>query len=159
MVIHRHHPPPGIPLRLRCTFCHSGTSRLHPNHRPTDSLGTRARTSRLQHRFSTLFPLAAHRRSHSPRRPRGLLPRTEEVLRINHNIGGCGVVADPIHAPSRAPFLLATLLLHNIPATRVDGASIMAALGRQSLISSWLIASFVSVLAISCAWLRQLSAE
>ena len=40
--------------------------------------------------------------------------------RINLNIEGCGVVAAPVHAPSRAPlFSPSSLLLHNLPFPRV----------------------------------------
>ena len=35
------------------------------------------------------------------------------------NIQGCGIVAAPVHAPSRAPLLLPLLLSHNIPPPRV----------------------------------------
>jgi hypothetical protein len=37
------------------------------------------------------------------------------LLRINLNVQGCGIVAAPVHAPSRAPLLLPLLLLHNLP--------------------------------------------
>ena len=41
------------------------------------------------------------------------------ALRINLNTQGCGIVAAPVHAPSRAPLLLPVLLSHNIPLPRV----------------------------------------
>ena len=76
MVIHRHHPPTGIPLRLRYTFRHPCTSRLHPNHRPTDSLGTRARTYRLRsHRCHNVR--LRRQRSSCPHCP----PRRSPLLR------------------------------------------------------------------------------
>ena len=34
------------------------------------------------------------------------------ALRINLSVEGCGILAAPVHAPSRAPLLLATLLSH-----------------------------------------------
>jgi hypothetical protein len=36
----------------------------------------------------------------------GLAAAKAAALRINLNIEGCGVVAPPMHAPSRTPFLL-----------------------------------------------------
>jgi hypothetical protein len=60
---------------------------------------------------------------------RGFLPVAEEQsrtrgsqsggVRINLNVEGCGIVAAPVHAPSRAPFLLPLLLSHNLPLPRV----------------------------------------
>ena len=41
------------------------------------------------------------------------------ALRINLNIEGCGIVAPPLHAPSRDPLLLPLLLSHNLPLPRV----------------------------------------
>ena len=41
------------------------------------------------------------------------------ALRINLNIQGCGIVAAPVHAPSRAPLLLPLRLSHNLPLPRV----------------------------------------
>jgi hypothetical protein len=41
------------------------------------------------------------------------------ALRISHNVEGCGIVAAPVHAPSRAPFLLPLLLSDNLPLPRV----------------------------------------
>jgi len=49
----------------------------------------------------------------------GLAAAKMAALRINLNIQGCGVVAAPMHAPSRAPLLLPLLLSHNIPFPRV----------------------------------------
>jgi hypothetical protein len=49
----------------------------------------------------------------------GLAAAKAAALRINLNIDGCGVVAPPLHVPSRTPLLLATLLSHNIPFPRV----------------------------------------
>ena len=36
------------------------------------------------------------------------------ALRINLNVEGCGIVAAPVHAPSRAPLLPPLLLSHNL---------------------------------------------
>jgi hypothetical protein len=53
----------------------------------------------------------------------GLAAAKVAALRINLNIDGCGVVAPPMHAPSRAPLLLREvlplLLSHNLPFPRV----------------------------------------
>jgi hypothetical protein len=50
----------------------------------------------------------------------GLAAAKPAALRINLNIEGCGLVAAPVHAPSRAPLLLPLLLLsHNLPLPRV----------------------------------------
>jgi hypothetical protein len=48
----------------------------------------------------------------------GLAASKAAALRINLNIPGCGIVAAPVHAPSRAPLLLPLLLSHNIPPPR-----------------------------------------
>ena len=37
------------------------------------------------------------------------------TLRINLNVEGCAIVADPVHGPSDAPLLLPLLLSHNLP--------------------------------------------
>jgi hypothetical protein len=49
----------------------------------------------------------------------GLAAAKAAALRINLNVQGCGVVAPPMHAPSRAPLLLPLLLSHNLPLPRV----------------------------------------
>ena len=49
----------------------------------------------------------------------GLAASKAAALRINLNIEGCGVVALPMHAPSRAALLLPLLLSHNLPFPRV----------------------------------------
>jgi hypothetical protein len=36
----------------------------------------------------------------------GLAAAKTGALRINLNVEGCGIVAAPVHSPSRAPFLL-----------------------------------------------------
>jgi hypothetical protein len=41
------------------------------------------------------------------------------AFRINLNVEGCGIVAAPMHAPSRAPLLLPLLLSHDLPFPRV----------------------------------------
>ena len=40
----------------------------------------------------------------------GLAAAKAAALRINLNVAGCGIVAAPVHAPSRAPLLLPLLL-------------------------------------------------
>ncbi len=66
----------------------------------------------------------------TPVQARGILQRPEEqsrtcgcqsgsVERINLNFQGCGIVATPMHAPSRTPLLLPLLLSHNLPTPRV----------------------------------------
>ena len=64
-----------------------------------------------------------------PFQARGILPPAEEQsrtrgnqsggVRINLNVEGCGIVAAPVHAPSRAPLLPPLLLSHNLPLPRV----------------------------------------
>ena len=44
----------------------------------------------------------------------GLAAAKAAALRINLNIEGCGIVAAPVHAPSRAP-----LFSHNLPLPRL----------------------------------------
>jgi hypothetical protein len=43
----------------------------------------------------------------------GLLAAKAAALRINLNVLGCGIVAAPVHAPSRAPLII-PLLFHTI---------------------------------------------
>ena len=49
----------------------------------------------------------------------GLPAAKAAALSINLSFHICGFVATPVHAPSRARLLLATLLSHNIPFPRV----------------------------------------
>ena len=77
----------------------------------------------------TSMPLAFHRNASNRTRFRfkraaffqslkskvGLAAAKAAALQINLNIDGCGVVAPPMHAPSRAPLLLLLLLSHNLP--------------------------------------------
>jgi hypothetical protein len=49
----------------------------------------------------------------------GLAAAKAAVLRINLNVQGCGIVATPMHAPSRTPLLLPLLLSHNLLIPRV----------------------------------------
>ena len=49
----------------------------------------------------------------------GLAAAKAAALRINLNVEGCGIVAAPVHAPSRTPLLLPLLLSHNLPLPRV----------------------------------------
>jgi hypothetical protein len=45
----------------------------------------------------------------------GLAAAKAAALRINLNVQGSGIVAAPVHAPSRAPLLPPLLLSHNLP--------------------------------------------
>jgi hypothetical protein len=49
----------------------------------------------------------------------GLAAAKAAALRINLNVEGCGIVAAPVHAPSRAPLLLPILLSHKLLLPRV----------------------------------------
>jgi hypothetical protein len=49
----------------------------------------------------------------------GLAAAKAAALRIKLNVEGCGIVADPVNAPSRAPLLLPLLLSHNLSLSRV----------------------------------------
>jgi hypothetical protein len=49
----------------------------------------------------------------------GLPAAKAAALRINLNVQGCSIVADPMHAPSRTSLLLPLLLSHNFPLLRV----------------------------------------
>ena len=49
----------------------------------------------------------------------GLAAAKAAVLRINLNVQDFGIVAAPVHDPSRAPLLLPLLLSHNLPTPRV----------------------------------------
>ena len=49
----------------------------------------------------------------------GLAAAKTAALRVNLNVQGCGIVAPPMHAPSRTPLLLSLLLSHNLPTPRV----------------------------------------
>ena len=49
----------------------------------------------------------------------GLAAAKVAALRINLNVEGSGIVAAPVHAPSRAPLLIPLLLSHNLPLPRV----------------------------------------
>jgi hypothetical protein len=49
----------------------------------------------------------------------GLAAAKAAALRINLNVEGCGIVAAPVHAPSRASLHLPLLLSHNLPFPRV----------------------------------------
>jgi len=49
----------------------------------------------------------------------GLAAAKAAALRVNLNVQGCGIVATPMHAPSRTPLLLPLLLSHNHPTPRV----------------------------------------
>ena len=49
----------------------------------------------------------------------GLAAAKVAALTINLSFEGCGIVAAPVHAPSRAPLLLPLLRSHNLPLPRV----------------------------------------
>jgi hypothetical protein len=49
----------------------------------------------------------------------GLAAAKAAAVSINLNIQGCGIVAPPVHAPSRTPLLLPLLLSHYLPFLRV----------------------------------------
>jgi hypothetical protein len=49
----------------------------------------------------------------------GLAAAKAAALRINLNVQGCGIVATPMHAPSRTPLLPPLLLSRNLPIPRV----------------------------------------
>jgi hypothetical protein len=49
----------------------------------------------------------------------GLAAAKAAAFRINLNVEGCGIVAAPVPAPSRAPLLPPLLLSHNLPFPRV----------------------------------------
>jgi hypothetical protein len=49
----------------------------------------------------------------------GLAAAKAAALRIKLNVQGCGIVATPMHAPSRTPLLLSLLLSHYLPLPRV----------------------------------------
>ena len=49
----------------------------------------------------------------------GLAAAKAAALRVNLNVQGCGIVAPPMHAPSRTPLLLPRLLSHNLLTPRV----------------------------------------
>ena len=49
----------------------------------------------------------------------GLAAAKAAALRVNLNVQGCGIVATPMHAPSRTPLLPPLLLSHNLPTPRV----------------------------------------
>ena len=51
----------------------------------------------------------------------GLAAAKAAALRVNLNVQGCGIVATPMHAPSRTPLLLPLLLSHNLPTLVRDG--------------------------------------
>ncbi len=69
----------------------------------------------------------------------GLAAAKAAALRINLNVQGCGIVATPMHAPSRTPLLLPLLLSHNLPIPRVHlcvmGRLVHTGLGSSSLVA------------------------
>jgi hypothetical protein len=69
----------------------------------------------------------------------GLAAAKAAALRVNLNVQGCGIVATPMHAPSRTPLLPPLLLSHNLPTPRVHWC-VMSRLIHTGLGSSSLIA-------------------
>jgi len=69
----------------------------------------------------------------------GLAAAKAAALRVNLNVQGCGIVAPPMHAPSRTPLLISLLLSHNLPTPRVHEC-VMSRLIHTGLGSSSLIA-------------------
>ena len=69
----------------------------------------------------------------------GLAAAKAAALRINLNVEGCAIVAAPVHAPSRAPLLLALLLSHNLLLPRIHscvmGRLVHTVLGLSSLVA------------------------
>ena len=141
-------------IRLRalqerlCTLCRARRRKTRRNSRRsrTPRRGRRKRGSRLN-------VIANQQLGSTPVQARGILPRPEEqkrtcvcqngsVERINLNFQGCGIVATPMHAPSRTPLLLPLLLSHNLPTPRVH-ESVMGRLIHTGLGSSSLIAHFL----------------
>jgi hypothetical protein len=49
----------------------------------------------------------------------GLAASKAAALRINLNVEGCGIVAAPVHDPSRDPLFLPLLLSHYLPLPHV----------------------------------------
>ena len=52
----------------------------------------------------------------------GLAAAKAAALQINLKVDGCGIVAAPVHAPSRAPLPLSLLLSHNLPSPAFTSA-------------------------------------
>ena len=87
-------------------------------HRETEAYFTAARMpSQRNQSDSFRFKRAAFYQSLKSKV--GLAAAKAAALRINLNVVGCGIVAAPVHAPSRAPLFLPLLLSHNIPLPRV----------------------------------------
>jgi hypothetical protein len=95
---------------LRLLFLHA--------HRETEAHFTAAGMSSQRNQSDSLrFKRAAFYQSLKSKV--GLAAANAAALRINLNVEGCGIVAVPVHAPSRAPLLLPLLLSHNLPLPRV----------------------------------------
>jgi hypothetical protein len=87
-------------------------------HRETEAHFTAAgMSSQRNHSDSFRFKRAAFYQSLTSKV--GLAAAKAAALRINLNVQGCGIVAAPVHTPSRAPLLLPLLLSHNLPLPRV----------------------------------------
>jgi len=89
-------------------------------HRETEAHFTAAGMS-SQHNQSDSFRFKGAAFYQSLKSKVGLAAAKAAVLRINLNVDGCGIVAAPVHAPSRAPLLLPMpeVLSHNLPLPRV----------------------------------------
>jgi hypothetical protein len=72
-----------------------------------------------QHNQSDLFRFKSVALYQSMKNKVGLAAAKASALMINLNVEGCGIVAAPVHAPSRAPLLIPLLLSHNLPLPRV----------------------------------------
>jgi hypothetical protein len=87
-------------------------------HRETETHFTAAgMSSQRNHSDSFRFKRAAFYQSLKSKV--GLAAARAASLMINLNVKGCGILAAPVHAPSRVPLLLPLLLSHNLPVPRV----------------------------------------
>jgi hypothetical protein len=89
-------------------------------HRETEAHFTAAGMSSQNNYQSDSFRFKRAAFSQSLKSKIGRTASKAAALRINLNIEGCGIVAAPVHAPSRAPLLLPLLLSHNIPPPRCN---------------------------------------
>ena len=107
-------------------------------HRETEAHFTATGMS-SQHNQSDSFRLKRAAFYQSLKSKVGLAAAKAAALRINVNVEGCGIVAAPVHAPSRAPLFLPLLLSHNLPFLRVHqcvmGRLVHTGLGSSSLVA------------------------
>jgi hypothetical protein len=84
-------------------------------HRETEAHFTATgMSSQRNHSDSFRFKRGAFYQSVSLKSKVGLAAAKAAALRISLNVEGCGIVAAPVYAPSRAPLLLPLLLFHTI---------------------------------------------